>query len=143
MNFYCNYKWIFIVIVILYRFFVLVMNKNKFLVWFKWINEKDIGMFGVWIYWRKRIIKKRNLSIVGFFFFRKKKRFVIGLLVLYIFYFKVNWVILFLRIVLWFKKNDKIYVCCIMFKIYNFKILSSFNLLLNKRGGGYEYEFLW
>lgn len=28
-----------------------------------------------------------------------------------------------------------------MFKIYNFKILSSFNLLLNKRGGGMNMNF--
>lgn len=49
---------------------------------------------------------------------------------------KVYNVIPLLRTALRFKKNDKTHVCRIMFKIYNFKTPSSFNLLLNKKGGG-------
>lgn len=105
------------------------MNKNKFLVLSKWTNEKDTGMFGVWTYWKSWVQQ-------GFSFLEKKKRFVIGPLVSHIFYLKVNWVIPLLRTALRFKKNDKTHVCRIMFKIYNFKTLSGFNLLLNKKGGG-------
>lgn len=136
MNSHCNYKWISIAIAILYRPLVLVMNKNKFLVWSKWTNEKDTGMFGVWTYWRKRIIKKRNLSTAGFLL--KKKVYNRTISVAYI----LSYSAFENRFAI--KKNDKTHVCCIMFKIYNFKTLSSFNLLLNKkRGGGHQYEFLW
>lgn len=90
---------------------------------------------------KKRIIKKRNLSTAGFLFSRKKIRFIIGPLVSHIFYLKVNWVIPLLRTALRFKKNVKTHVCRIMFKIYNFKTLSSFNLLLNKMGGGMNTNF--
>lgn len=104
------------------------MNKNKFLVWSKWTNEKDTGMFGVWTYWRKRIIKKRNLSTAGFLL--KKKVYNRTISVAYI----LSYSAFENRFAI--KKNDKTHVCCIMFKIYNFKTLSSFNLLLNKKRGG-------
>lgn len=85
-------------IAIIYRPLVLVMNKNKFLVLSKWTNEKDIGMFGVWTYWKSWVQQ-------GFSFLEKKEiRFIIGPLVSHIFYLKVNWVIPLLRTALRFKK---------------------------------------
>lgn len=47
------------------------MNKNKFLVWSKWTNEKDTGTFGVWTE-EKGSSRRETWVQQGFSFLEKK-----------------------------------------------------------------------